>query len=144
MLDRHGLVLSEIATGQPLQIEICYAATTQVTPICEVRIRRADGLPCYDFSTGASHVTFTILPGPGRMSIDVDRIDLNSGTYLIDAAFYSADWADCYHHRTSMSPFVVRGHGSEDTVLNAPHRWTVVHGLEESGPATAPEALFER
>lgn len=129
VLDGEGQPVTEMRSGQPLQIEIGYTATARlVAPIFYSRILREDGLVCYNLSTEFSTLSLSAIQGPGCIALYIERLDLNTGRYVVDVGCYAQDWAYAYDYHLSESSLVVRGHGARDPVLNAPHRWEVKEG----------------
>jgi lipopolysaccharide transport system ATP-binding protein len=126
LLDSDGKVVSELRACQPLRIEIEYrAAMRVVAPIFCVRIAREDGLVCYIPTTEFSNLSLTAIEGTGRAILDLERLDLNSGHYVVDASCYSQDWAYAYDYHFRVASLMVRGDGTEDAVCNSPFRWEI-------------------
>ena len=133
VLDRDGQPAAEVESGEPIQIEIDYAATTRiVAPIFCSRILREDGLVCYDLSTQNSTLSLSAIQGPGRIALYIDRLDLNSGRYVVDVGCYAQDWAYAYDYHVAECSLVVHGDGLREAVLNAPHRWEIEGGTAPS------------
>lgn len=133
VLDGEGQPVAEVLSGQPVQIEIGYAAIERlVAPLFCARILRDDGLVCYDLTTEASTLSLSAIQGPGYIALYIERLDLNSGRYFVDVGCYAQDWAYAYDYHLAVCSIVVHGNGVKDAVLNAPHRWEV------KGEAAAP------
>src|SRR5688572_16385011 len=102
VLGGDGRPVTEVLPGQPIQIEIGYAATERlVAPLFCSRILRDDGLVCYDLTTENSTLSLAAIQGPGCISLHVERLDLNSGRYFIDVGCYAQDWAYAYDYHFS-------------------------------------------
>jgi lipopolysaccharide transport system ATP-binding protein len=133
VLDGEGQPVTEVASGQPLRIEIGYTAMRRlVAPIFYSRILREDGLLCYNLSTQFSTLSLSAVQGHGCIALYIERLDLNTGRYVVDAGCFAQDWAYAYDYALSETSLVVRGHGARDPVLNAPHRWEVKEGSAAS------------
>jgi len=129
VLDAAGQPVAEVESGEAIQIEIDYAATARiVAPIFCARILREDGVVCYDVSTQDSTLSLSTIEGPGRIALHIDRLDLNSGRYVLDVGCYAQDWAYAYDYHVAECSLVVRGDGRREAVLNAPHRWEIKGG----------------
>lgn len=124
-----GSPVMELPSGRPLQIEIEYEAPRRiVAPLFRVRIYRGDGLLCYDFSTETSTLSLSAIEGHGRVVLSLERLDVNSGIYLVDVGCYAQDWAYAYDYLPSVCSFAVLGHGGEGAVLQTAHSWAVTEG----------------
>jgi homopolymeric O-antigen transport system ATP-binding protein len=124
VLDTRGQPIAEIVSGEAIQIEIRFTATERlVAPIFRSRILRDDGLVCYDFTTENSTLSLSAIEGAGGIVLHIDRLDLNSGSYLVDAGCYAQDWAYAYDYQFSACSLTVRETGVKNAVLHVPHRW---------------------
>jgi hypothetical protein len=54
-----------------------------------------------------------------------DRLDLNSGRYLVDVGCYGSDWAYALDYQLSAHAFVVRG-SSPSAILTPPCQWELL------------------
>jgi lipopolysaccharide transport system ATP-binding protein len=134
LLDDAGVTVSEIRSGQPLRIELTYTAVERlVAPIFCARILREDGFLCYDFNTEASELSFSAVHGLGRTTVHLDRVDLNSGHYVVDVACYAQDWAYKYDYRKGACSFIVRGNAAGPALLDTPSRWELDPGAKGDG-----------
>jgi lipopolysaccharide transport system ATP-binding protein len=126
VLDRDQQPATELRAGDPLRVEIEYRATMRVVaPIFCVRIARDDGVVCYVLTTELSNVSLSAIEGTGQVALDVERLDLNTGRYVLDASCYAQDWIYAYDYHMRVATFVVRGDGMQDAVLNSPFRWEI-------------------
>jgi lipopolysaccharide transport system ATP-binding protein len=128
LLDGEGHAVTEVVSGQAVQIDIDYVAIARlVAPIFYTRIERPDGLLCYDLNTEFSALSLSAIHGPGRITLHIERVDLNSGRYVIEVGCYAQGWAYCYDRRVSVCSLTVHGEGLTEAILNVPHRWEM-HG----------------
>jgi lipopolysaccharide transport system ATP-binding protein len=126
LLDGESRPVEDTVSGRPLRIEIDYRATDKlVAPVFQVRILREDGLVCYDVDSERSELSASSIVGEGRVTLSVERLDLNTGRYLFDVGVYAHDWAYAYDHHPSVCSLVVVGDGAQDAVLAVPHCWTL-------------------
>jgi lipopolysaccharide transport system ATP-binding protein len=129
LLDGEARPVTDVQSGQPVQIEIRYLASARlVAPIFYARVTRDDGLLCYDLDTEFSTLSLAAIHGPGCIALHIERLDLNSGRYVIEVGCYAQGWAYCYDFRSSVCSLTVRGSGRGDAALNVPHRWEIAPG----------------
>jgi lipopolysaccharide transport system ATP-binding protein len=134
LFDVNGQPLAEVRSGQPLRIGIDFrAADTLVAPLFRVRVIREDGLVCYDLSTEQSELSLSAIAGSGRVTLALDRLDLNTGRYTFDVGAYAHDWAYAYDHQASVCSLVVIGDSVREAVLNVPHHWALETGKVSTG-----------
>ena len=77
-----------------------------------------------DLTTEGSGAEAVPLLDAGRVALTVDRLDLEPGTYWVDAGAYAVDWAVPFDYRwdaTQVRVLGTPGHGP----VQPPHRWTV-------------------
>jgi lipopolysaccharide transport system ATP-binding protein len=144
LLDNEGQEVDEVRSGQPIRIEIDYAATARlVAPIFYARVLREDNLVCYNLTTQFSALSLSAIEGPGCIALDIERLDLNRGRYFVDVGCYAQDWAYAYDYHLYERSLLVHGDGVKDAVLNVPHRWEMTGGAArviapvESGAGSA-------
>ena len=140
LLDGDGQAIDEVRSGQPIQIEMDYVAKGRlVAPIFYARVLREDNLVCYNLTTQYSTLSLSSIEGPGRISLSIERLDLNRGRYFVDVGCYAQDWAYAYDYHLFEGSLVVHGDGVKDAVLNVPHRWEIHGGAAPVVPRPAPE-----
>ncbi len=76
-----------------------------------------------DLTTEASGGGAVPLADAGRISVVLDRVDLEPGAYWVDAGIYSADWEVPLDYRWDSTRVVVAGR-SRGGRVQPPHRWT--------------------
>jgi lipopolysaccharide transport system ATP-binding protein len=127
LLGFDGLPIQEFQPGNSLRVEIEYVAPQPVrAPIFSVTISRDDGFVCYDTSTAAAGLTLSSAHKSGRIALQLERLDLNSGTYYVDIGIYQRNWAYAYDYHWHVYPLVVAAGANEEGVLRPPDRWEVV------------------
>jgi lipopolysaccharide transport system ATP-binding protein len=124
ILDRFDNEVAVIGTGQPLRIVLDYKAASRVTaPIFHVRISRDDGVVCYDCSVKLPDLGIPAIEGTGSVSLFLERLDLNSATYVVDVGCYAKTWAAAYDCQVSAKTFAVRGNNVRGALLNTTLHW---------------------
>jgi lipopolysaccharide transport system ATP-binding protein len=123
LLDKQGGPAEELENGSYLRVEIDYLAHQPiVAPVFQIQILRADRLVCFDLNTEATELKLATIQGSGRIALDLERLDLNSGTYYVDVGAYAQDWSYAYDYHSNVYPLVIHGDGSK-AVIYSPHRW---------------------
>lgn len=123
VLDKWNETVTELESGSPLRVEVDYlAAQPLVAPIFQVRIFREDGLVCYDLNTEGAGSLLDTVYGKGQITLDLERLDLNSGLYYVDVGAYVRDRSYAYDCHSNVHPLVIHGDDAR-AVLYSPHRW---------------------
>ena len=131
LLDAQGADVSEIASGQPLQVAITYQAPTPILmPIVGLTISREDGFVCYDTHTEAAGIKLGERQGEGHISLILDRLDLIQGAYFVDVGIYEANWSHAYDYHWHAYPLLVTTGLGDKGVLAPPSSWL----LDETTP----------
>jgi lipopolysaccharide transport system ATP-binding protein len=126
LLDRAGLLVTELNSGDPLRVEIEYLAPEPIrAPIFGVTISREDGLVCYDTSTDPKGLHLPTIHGPGQISFQIERLDLIGEQYYVDVGVYEREWAYAYDYHWHVYPLTIRSTGGEKGIVRPPHRWEV-------------------
>jgi lipopolysaccharide transport system ATP-binding protein len=131
LLNRDGVLTTEIDNGDPLQVELEYLAGQPIqAPIFGVTICREDGVVCYDTSTVTAGLTLPSCRGRGQIILHLERLDLNGGQYYIDVGVYERNWAYAYDYHWRVYPLTVRSTPGEKGVLRPPHYWEVGYAAQ--------------
>jgi lipopolysaccharide transport system ATP-binding protein len=125
LLDREGLPIKELDSGDPLCVQIDYLAPEPIpAPIVGVAITCEDQKEaCCGINTAAEGLTLRTLHGRGRITLHIERLDLIGGQYYVDVGVYEREWAYAYDYHWHVYPLVVRPTGGEKGILHPPHRW---------------------
>lgn len=126
LLHPAGFAVSEIDSGDPLQVEIEYLAHNPIRePIFGISISREDDLVCYDTCTESTGPRLPTIHGPGQITVQLDRLDLIGGQYYVDVGIYEQEWAYAYDYHWHAYPLAIRPTRGEKGILRVPHRWKV-------------------
>lgn len=88
-----------------------------------VSLRRVGGdVKVLDLTTEASGAAAVPLSDNGSISVAIDRLDLEPGTYWLDAGIYSKDWEVPYDYHWDAWRVHVLGIGTSG-ILQPPHAW---------------------
>ena len=129
LLGADGLPTAEIASGQPLKLALQISSHLEAVsdPIVGFAIHRAsDGVVCYDSSTEADGVRLGRVADSVTVELQLERLDLLPGEYLIDVGAYRSDWAYAFDYHWQAYPLRVLGGTGEKGVFRPPHRWEVL------------------
>jgi lipopolysaccharide transport system ATP-binding protein len=137
LLDRWGIPVSQISSGSPLRVEIDYLAPKPtLVPIFKVCIFRQDGVSCLDVNNEEKGVALSTVQGKGRIALELERVDLNTGCYFVDVGVFVRDWSYAYDYHSRVYPLVVSGDKTE-SILFSPHQWqSISHESEEEVETT--------
>ena len=126
LLDSTGVTVSELATGEPLRVEIDYAwrADTQSAHF-GVTILREDDLVCYETSTAEIGVDAPAPRRCGQVALELRRLDLNTGQYYVDVGAYRVDWAYAFDYHWHVYPLKIHSDDAARGVVRLKHRWSV-------------------
>jgi lipopolysaccharide transport system ATP-binding protein len=124
LLDATGLPVTELEAGDSLRIELEYRAAEPIdAPIFGVTISAEDGFICYDTSTAVANLTLPTIQGQGRILLQLDRLDLNGGSYYVDVGVYEREWAYAYDYHWHVYPLHIQRNGGDKGILRPPHHW---------------------
>jgi lipopolysaccharide transport system ATP-binding protein len=123
-LDLAGSPVAEIKNGEALQLELEYLAPQPIeSPIFALTLTLEDGFICYDTNTAVAGLTLPTLQGQGRITLRLERLDLNGGKYNINVGVYEKNWAYAYDHHWQAYSISVQSGGGEKGVLCPPYQW---------------------
>ncbi|MBW4523135.1 MAG: ABC transporter ATP-binding protein [Scytolyngbya sp. HA4215-MV1] len=126
ILDVRLTPATEIKSGGALRIDIEYLAERPIAaPIFGVSISHKDGLVCLDTTTATMSIPLSSIQGHGQISLQIDRLDLNTGDYFADVGVYEQDWKYAYDYHWHTYPFAVKSSIQTQGSLCPPHRWEV-------------------
>jgi ABC-type polysaccharide/polyol phosphate transport system ATPase subunit len=123
-LDRDGVEVDSIATGQPMIAQIEYSAHRRIEdPVFELLFYSADDrLHCqYSTTTGSERIPF--LQGRGMVEIECDELGLTPGVFKIDASLASRDALATYDWKPRQYLLKVAPGKRVRGLFYAPHRW---------------------
>lgn len=121
-----GQPVSKIEAGDSLTVTLHYHAPAPIPePIFSVTISREDGFICYDTNTAVAGAALLSVEGDGRLSLNLQRLDLAHGRYFIDVGVHQKDWAYAYDYHWHVYPLTIIASGSDRGILQPPHRWEI-------------------
>jgi hypothetical protein len=106
-----GKTIDSFSVGESIFVNVSYFAKRRIlTPVFSVGFLRSDGLRCGLSRTKFSNIEIPAIEGNGEFTIEIEKIQLNSGTYLLEIAI-----AD----ESIINPYVVRQLDTF-TIINPP------------------------
>jgi lipopolysaccharide transport system ATP-binding protein len=124
--DRKGRAITGLHHGEALQIDIEYVAPQPIrAPIFGVTISREDGLICCDTSTASAGLLLPTAQGQGRISLMIERLDLEGGQYYADVGIYEAEWTYAYDYHWHVYPLFIQAPTGHQGILHPPYRWAI-------------------
>ncbi len=143
-LDRDGLEIDALATGQPLIAQIEYRANVPIDdPVFELFFYSADDRLHTHYTTALTGDQIPKLQGHGVVEIEVDEFGLTPGIFKIDAslmrrgAIAPYDWKPRQYLLKVLPGKKVRG------MFYSPHRWRLVPlGEAQAKPAATDQHEF--
>jgi lipopolysaccharide transport system ATP-binding protein len=124
LLDSAGLPVPEVGSGEPLRVELDYAWRDEIhAAVFGVTMLRKDNLVCYETTTFESGLTSSARGRCGRIALELQAFDLNSGQYLIDVGAYRADWAYAFDYHWRVYPLKVHSSDSTRGIVRFSHHW---------------------
>lgn len=142
LLDRGGQSVAELDGGDPLRIEIEYAAHRPIpAPIFVVAIIRDDGVICCETHTEAAGLNLPTLTGRGSVALKIERLDLNRGNYWVEVKVYERGWTYAYDSHVDAYTFSVRSGNADGGILHPPHSWDVRGVPEPEAPTLLSKVM---
>ena len=116
----------------PLQVRVDFKSRNGAVDVgFRIKLSRADGLTIYEASTLAEpEVLPRPLPSSGTLQLQIERLGLAAGTYLVDAIVESAG-GQSYGARIQPCTFRVDSDRTDRGIINLPHRWTIGRAVNE-------------
>lgn len=125
LLNVRGEDAETIEVGQPLRLEIGYAASRMIRrPDVQVWIDRTDGLQCHVASTHQAHAVADLPAGDGVITLEYESFTLLPNSYLVNIDVFEdavvVPLASAHRCRS----FQVTSNSSEQGAVHLDHRWT--------------------
>jgi lipopolysaccharide transport system ATP-binding protein len=113
-----GEPCSELPSGTQMRVEFDVVIPKTAMPaFMGTTIRRADDLICLDTIHALDEQP------DGRIVLDIERLDLAAGEYVLDVGIYSRDWTRTYDYHFGAYPFTVVGPQPRAGMMAPPLSW---------------------
>jgi lipopolysaccharide transport system ATP-binding protein len=134
LLDRSGAERYLYEAGEPCTIQLAYRAARPVEdPVFGIGIFRKDGVCCYGTNTAIEGLHLGKLEGEGEVGVEVHRLDLVEGEYLLDVAAHARD-GHAYDYHSRLYAFAVRSRVKDTGVARLAHAWRLPAPGGPGGP----------
>ncbi|MGD9852486.1 MAG: ABC transporter ATP-binding protein [Nitrospirales bacterium] len=121
-----GLQIKEIASGDPLTLEIKFQSSQLIDSANVIlTIRREDGLYCFDTYTLIDEAAMPKLGELGLIILTFERLDLVEGTYTFDVSLYHRNWDYAYDSHLHVYSLLVHNDTRSKGPFCPPHRWHI-------------------
>jgi lipopolysaccharide transport system ATP-binding protein len=123
LADRTGQERYLYETGEPCTVHLSFRAHRPVEdPVFGIGLFRRDGVCCYGTNTAIDGLSLGKLDGDGEVCVEIERLDLVEGEYLLDAAVHGRD-GHPYDYHSRLYAFAVRSRLKEAGVARLAHGW---------------------
>lgn len=123
LIDRTGAERYLYDAGEPCTMRLAYRAARPVEDcVFGIGIFRKDGICCYGTNTAIDGLHLGKLEGEGEVMVEVGRLDLVEGEYLLDVAVHARD-GHPYDYHSRLYAFAVRSRVKDTGVARLGHRW---------------------
>ena len=126
--DKNGVERYLFETGEPCTLRLAYRAHRPVEdPVFGIGVYRKDGVCCYGTNTAVEGLALGKVDGDGEILVDIERLDLVEGEYLLDVAVHARD-GHPYDYHSRLYALAMRSRVRDTGVARLAHRWRVHHG----------------
>jgi lipopolysaccharide transport system ATP-binding protein len=119
-----GLPLADICSGESLTVEIVFCANKPVKyPIFVVKITDDSGRVYCSMNSLSQQIALSLTEKEYKITLYVDRLDLNAGEYYVDVSIYEGNWRYAYDSHFQVYQFFVTNINKFDGIISPPHQW---------------------
>jgi lipopolysaccharide transport system ATP-binding protein len=137
LLGRDGLPARRIMCGDPLMLELSFDAGDFREPaVLSVSLGNEEQGDCLELNTENEGYDLPTLERWATFRLEIDRLDLAPGDYLLTVGLYKKDWSYALDYHWRAYPISVEGKAVAKGALSPPRQWQ----LGFSGEAEAPSA----
>ena len=115
-------------TGESCTVHLAYRAHRPIEdPVFGVGIFRKDGVCCYGTNTALEGLNWGKVDADGVVTMQIERLDLVEGEYLLDVAVHARD-GHPYDYHSRLYAIAVRSRVRDTGVARLSHRWRLQPG----------------
>jgi homopolymeric O-antigen transport system ATP-binding protein len=123
LLDATGAERYLYDTGEACTVHLAWRATRPIEdPVFGIGVFRKDGVCCYGTNTAIDGLHLGKLAGEGDLAMEIPRLDLIEGEYLLDLAVHARD-GHAYDYHSRLYAFAVRSRIKDTGVARLAHSW---------------------
>jgi hypothetical protein len=123
LVDRAGAERYLYDAGEPCTIHLAVRAARPVEdPVFGIGVFRKDGICCYGTNTAIDGLHLGKLAGEGEVAVELQRLDLVEGEYLLDVAVHARD-GHPYDYHSRIYAFAVRSRTRDVGIARLAHAW---------------------
>lgn len=128
LADRAGQERYLYDAGEPCTIRLAWEAHRPIEdPVFGIGIFRRDGVCCYGTNTAIAGLGLGKISGKGEVTVDIHRLDLVEGEYLLDVAVHARDGRP-YDYHSRLYAFSVRSRVKDTGIARLAHEWRLAEG----------------
>jgi lipopolysaccharide transport system ATP-binding protein len=126
--DKDGRERYLFETGEPCTLRLAYRAHRPIEdPVFGIGVFRKDGVCCYGTNTAVDGLTLGKVDGEGDVTMEIERLNLIEGEYLLDVAVHARD-GHPYDYHSRLYAFAVRSRVRDTGVARLVHQWRLHDG----------------
>lgn len=124
LLNREREPVAAIESGSPLTVEISYRARSRIDGLAVgLTIGTREQEDIVALTTADDRIGLPADAEPRSILLELDRLDLAPGDYVISPGLYRTDWDHAFDYHWHAYPIRVTGSEGPKGVLSPPHRW---------------------
>jgi len=125
-LDKFGFENSRFNSFDPMKVRIYYKAHESVAdPVFGIGLYTAEGRHVYGTNTALKDLQFDHLEGEGYIDLEIERIPMLAGKFLLSLAIQNRDYSITYDWIDKQYSFEVISTGRDDGLFEVPCKWIV-------------------
>jgi hypothetical protein len=126
--DKTGTERYLFETGEPCTLRLAFRTHRPIEdPVFGIGVFRKDGICCYGTNTAVEGLHLGKIDGEGAILLDIERLDLVEGEYLLDVAVHARD-GHPYDYHSRLYALALRSRVRDTGVARLAHRWRVHQG----------------
>jgi len=128
LLDATGAERYLYDAGEACTVHLAWRAPRPIEdPVFGIGVFRKDGVCCYGTNTAIDGLHLGKLAGEGDLAMEIQRLDLIEGEYLLDVAAHARD-GHPYDYHCRLYAFAVRSRLKDTGVARLAHTWRTQGG----------------